>query len=159
MDYIWSPGAEPSGRESEGKTLNINTRLWTFLTESRQIDFHPQWWLFNSHDPTLLHDVIKLRILFFIVSIRISLYPLWTMNICRKFHGDLSHRCWDISVWTNMVERLSQPTSPCTKAVHLFNPSFTWSNIDWVIVKLTVDWGPTDTGSLSVKVDTNISEY
>lgn len=80
------------------------------------------------------------------------------MNICKKFHGDLSHRCWDIPDWTNTVERLSQPTSPSTKAVNLINPLLTSSNIDRVTVKLTVDLSSTDAGSLGVKVDTNMSE-
>lgn len=37
------------------------------ISESRQIDFHHQWWLFNkedSHDPTLRHNVIKLLLSF-----------------------------------------------------------------------------------------------
>ena len=33
----------------------------------------------------------------------IKLHPLWTINVCTKFHGNPSNSCLDISVWTKVA--------------------------------------------------------
>lgn len=32
-------------------------------------------------------------------------HPLGTVGICTEFHGNLSSICWDISVWTKVINR------------------------------------------------------
>lgn len=36
-----------------------------------------------------------------LMCVVIKILPLGTMNVCIKFHGNLSSSCTDISVWTN----------------------------------------------------------
>lgn len=35
------------------------------------------------------------------------IHPLGTMNVCTNFDGNQSTGCWVISVWTKMVDRLT----------------------------------------------------
>lgn len=58
-----------------------------FLAESHQTDFHLQWWLFtnedhNSHDPTLLHNVIKLRPCFIVLIERHRVTEITARTVC-----------------------------------------------------------------------------
>lgn len=41
-------------------------------------------------------------------------HPLGPMTLCTKFPGNASNICWNISVWTKMVD---QPTLPILKAL------------------------------------------
>lgn len=89
--FIWSPVTVNFRRVRGWKlasmtTLNMNKNLktlpcsWTFLLELYQIDFNWQCWLFNnkkSHDPTLLHYVIKLHLLFSLQKLQCVHLTVW----------------------------------------------------------------------------------
>lgn len=52
---------------------------------------------------------------------KVSRIPLDTMNVCTKFHSDLSNSCWDISVCTRVV----------VFSFHSFKPAVEASLVCW----------------------------
>lgn len=51
--------------------------------------------------------------------------PIDTMNVCAKFHGNLSHNCWDIWVCTNLVKKLRIGYIDCKVSPGLFSSNKT----------------------------------
>lgn len=60
-----------------------------------------------------------------------QMYPLGSMNICTKLDGNTFKSCWDISVWTKVVEHL---TYVALSIIPLWVETITFTVVLWEVV-------------------------
>lgn len=53
------------------------------------------------------------------ISKLITIHPEGDVNYCLKFHGNPSNNCWDISVWTKLLDQQTDISNPVSRATSM----------------------------------------